>query len=949
MGENKGTERPSAGTGVEATGTYYKYDAFISYSHKTDGFLAPAVQRGLHRLARRWYRPRALRISRDKTSLPATDNLWGGIERALTQSRYFILLASRPAAGSDWVARELDWWKDHHGVDRLLIVLTDGEIAWDGDRADFDWGRTTALPSLMAGWFANEPLWVDLRWARKKDLSVRHGRFRQDVATLAAPIHGTSPDALESEDIRQHKRFQLIRRTVAVVLVLSAVATSVSAVVAVGQRDRARARQQQATSRQFAAESLLAAQADPRHSMELARLAWARWHTAEARSALLSAQMSTYAGEFGAAKDGISVALSPDGAVLAVGHADGRVRLWDTAAHRPAGPDLTGHAGRVVSVAFSPDGQMLAAAADGLDKAGAPLAKRESVRVWAVPGGRLLRTLPGTGAGLAAWRPDGRALLDVQFGAADGGLGWLIGVWDPRTGRRQAAIPVDRPTQPVVDLAVSPDGAWAALGRADGSAGVWDLARGSPAATVTGHAAGVVRVALGRGGILATAGEDGAVVLWSLPGGKQIRRLTGEHAQRGLGAIAFTRTGDALLALGGGKGKSLQGWSIPDGRPQTPLLAVLPGVPHDLAVAGDGRTVAVAGLGMRPYLASLVPWVGHPDIVLDLDFAPSGRLATAALDGAVQVWDPASKTRTAVVRHGREADSVAYAPDGTLASATSDGTVVVWDPAGNERAVLTTGSGAPADLAFSPDGSQLAMILTRTPGSRPPGGETDDRKIDDRDKSDGEENQVYVWDARTLRRRAVLEAGGAGTGALAFAEDGRRLLAVTTTTEAGITGVRQRSTFRAWRTGDFRGEPTVDLGGRLVVDVAVSPDGGTLALNGGDGGDRGIELRNPDGTRLGEFGGHPSDIRDLAFSPDGRTIATVTVGDPVVRLWDVASRTLLANLTGHLDSLNAVAFSRDGRLLASGGADKLVGLWHTDPGDADRHLCRVLEGSRQCK
>ena len=62
------------------------FDAFMSYSHAADGQLAPALQRGLHKLGKAWYRKRALRVFRDKTSLSANPALWPSIERALSES-----------------------------------------------------------------------------------------------------------------------------------------------------------------------------------------------------------------------------------------------------------------------------------------------------------------------------------------------------------------------------------------------------------------------------------------------------------------------------------------------------------------------------------------------------------------------------------------------------------------------------------------------------------------------------------------------------------------------------------------------------------------------------------------------------------------------------------------------------------------------------------------------
>jgi hypothetical protein len=126
------------------------YDAFVSYSHAADGRLAPALQAGLQSLAKPWYRRRALRVFRDKTSLSASPELWPAIERALAQARYFVLLASPEAARSSWVDREVQWWRTHQGRDRVLIVLTDGQLVWNQSIGDFDTDQTNAIPLACA-------------------------------------------------------------------------------------------------------------------------------------------------------------------------------------------------------------------------------------------------------------------------------------------------------------------------------------------------------------------------------------------------------------------------------------------------------------------------------------------------------------------------------------------------------------------------------------------------------------------------------------------------------------------------------------------------------------------------------------------------------------------------------------------------------------------------------
>ena len=106
--------------------TELRYDAFISYSHGADATLAPALQRGLERIAKPWHRRKSLDIFRDQTNLAAAPHLWDTIVTSLQRSRWFVLLCSPAAARSRWVAREVEWWLTHRSADSLLLVLTEG-------------------------------------------------------------------------------------------------------------------------------------------------------------------------------------------------------------------------------------------------------------------------------------------------------------------------------------------------------------------------------------------------------------------------------------------------------------------------------------------------------------------------------------------------------------------------------------------------------------------------------------------------------------------------------------------------------------------------------------------------------------------------------------------------------------------------------------------------------
>ncbi|HEX8115165.1 MAG TPA: toll/interleukin-1 receptor domain-containing protein [Kofleriaceae bacterium] len=216
--------------------TTRRYRAFLSYSHAADDRFAEALQKALKQFARPLFAVRALNIFRDRTDLSATPELWNSVRSALDDSDYLIYLASPKAAGSRWVKRELDHWiRTRSTLATLLIVLTDGELKWEG--ADFDWSQTTSLPRLLdfpelAGEaplsleqrFGSEPGWVDMKALRDQALrdaaSVSLGNlaFREAVAALAAPLHGKRKPDLLDEDQDNARRSRRTRRIVTAAL-----------------------------------------------------------------------------------------------------------------------------------------------------------------------------------------------------------------------------------------------------------------------------------------------------------------------------------------------------------------------------------------------------------------------------------------------------------------------------------------------------------------------------------------------------------------------------------------------------------------------------------------------------------------------------------------------------------------------------------------------------------
>jgi WD40 repeat protein len=366
-----------------------------------------------------------------------------------------------------------------------------------------------------------------------------------------------------------------------------------------------------------------------------------------------------------------AVAFSPDGKFIALGSLDSTLSLWDVASARLL-QRFEGHTGSISAVAFSPDGTTFASGSS--DK---------TVYLWDLASGRLLQRLDGNSVevGPLAFSADGKLLVSGS------NHDQLVHIWDMTSGLLQRRFypqkqkPFGGSPQSVSAVGFNPDGKSLVSALCGSLVCLWDVNTGKEIERLTLEHAGVVRSAFGASGKLFGYGSGYAVRISGVASGRALQRLDGHTSA--VVSIGFSR--DDKMVASGSFDKTVRIWSVASGQ----LIRQFEGYTQSISsvvFSPNGNLLASGSANMVRLLDvrsghELQRFDGNTYSDASVAFSPDGRfLASGTINRRVNLWDVASGHLSQYFEgHSKSVTSVAFNRNGNLfASGSDDGSILLW-------------------------------------------------------------------------------------------------------------------------------------------------------------------------------------------------------------------------------------------------------------------------------
>lgn len=776
------------------------------------------------------------------------------------------------------------WIEESRDDLRTRQRISHAASEWDRERRDLD---------LL---YRGTPLLSALEWTAKHPDQL--GELERSFVDASADAAARA-EAVAAERERKSRRLRHVAVAGLSFLAAGATAASVVAFLALqdAQQNAERARSATAEAHERFAGALGAAahglvESDPLLALYLAGEAAARADAKppgfEARATILAARQALASGDayvVGSpipAGDAITMAVSPDGSLVAVGERGGRIDIIDTSTRQRVGPSLQGHAGGIEDLDFAPDSRALASVGDD-----------GTLQLWAIDGG-----LGGKSKRLAA-------MDDVMWGVrfnpqgtllASAGEDGTVRLWDVAQGIPVKGPLIDR-TGDFLSVAFSPDGYGLLAGNGEGEIYGWSLPSGALrfGPMRDAHTSDVWDLTFSPGGDrVATVSSDGTSALLEFPSGRMLGRAFAGVDR--IGSVVFTPDGKTLI--GGAADGAVHLWdlarqkligSTPSGHSRAIIDSGLSRDGRLMATLGNDQMIRLWRFGDSYPLAGVRQVAGKAAKGVAVS-ADGLRLAAGDDSGTVQVWETGTDRAPLLLSgHQSQVWAVAFSPDGSLlASGDRAGQVRLWKLAdGTLQNTIAADDSAVWSLAFTADGGKLMVASDR---------------------------RVQLWDPVKGAALGRFETPDVRVTRAALSPDGRLLAVAASDGKVRLWDIDKSAVTREIAVEDD-----------VVWSVAFSPDGRRLAT--ASSGEIVALWDVATGAQQAIFTGHTGGATDLIFLADGATLAAVDRSGQL-HFWDAdTGRPLAETWPAHAAAAWRIALFPDGRKFATAGDDGRVMIW----------------------
>lgn len=550
--------------------------------------------------------------------------------------------------------------------------------------------------------------------------------------------------------------------------------------------------------------------------------------------------------------------------------------------------------------------------------------------------------------GLVAFSPDGKTLVNGMYDT--------ILIWDVATGKLLKSI--KRQRSRINALRILEDNKTLLCENYDGSVRLWDITTGEEKKNFDPKSSdgfgGVLRSAFGyevttaglylnkinENGLYAVGYKNGKIRLKDATTGKHLKTFQGPKGR--ISQLVFSPDGTLLVANTSNAPNRL--WDVNTGKSIKDLTqnATMWGI---LTFSQDGKTLVCQKQSGEIELWDVATKMLRTTLGEDLRipihtlaFSSDAKTIVAANpNGEIRIWDTNTGAEVSVFStgHTRKFGALAFSPDSTLLASGHINTIVLWDARTFTQLSNRVDTNAWINaVGFSPDGSTLNSVKSFSFKKRTRGPFI----------KEGVLSTLSLWDTRTgdklsdlpvesylgeLPKLSGMQNSSSSTtgaiGVVVFSQNGSMLATALNSKKATED---YRFTVHLWNIPHRTVNLTLKGHTDSLSALAFTPNGRTLASGGDDGTIRLWEAST--GTEILNL--QSGKISALTFSMDGKILASIDKAFSI-QLWDVATGDKLISIEGQNDYGNVLAFSADSKILACGGRDGTIRLWDAATGN----------------